>query len=677
MAAMGFLAPISVSRPALPLPAIREEETMLEFDSGNAISFADGTHNTLIVGSTGSGKTSSAVLPACDALIRAGYGGLIVDIKGTMGPQVRALARACGREADIVEYGTTATSQPVNLLHGMSLPEIREFFKRLIDITGMRHQSGYWGNAGVEMAVDAIDMMYCMGQKVAYPTFASITEMLTRPTVAKWMWRLFSNQFFDSKKKRHARLKERVESDTFHFLEGKEDDEHYNSQVTWRLHSVKVALGMLVEDENLKKNFSNSTGISVDVDKIFTRKKIILLSFPGAGSAVAGTVSRFIVESYYRKVLLGRTGPEDYTFIVADEYQELQDLSQKPLSDNTFTAKAREFRSIQILSTQSLSSLLGRGADAGAVEELVNNCNQRIMYYCDDTYTQQTASKYSDDIVLSRIGKTKCFVVGYDSNERNHYYRVDTLQREHDRVALVIADNRGEAPALKYKYKDVDLDAVKNELEEIIKAKNQKEKPEKKLEEKPEKKPEERQEERTDEDRWREKKMMARTAERQRVEALERQLFASLSPEMQQVINEYRDFFVLENGVKEMFDLPPGWVAVLEKGLKVVKKMNGAVAIGGFRIEKCYPVVVGRSDVSPWRQVLNNYLTVCAATCPVCGKNKTNTPDMYQPPMFPCSDCFHGAGLQGPTEEICKDLPQDFWFGNEIKTKTGFAFDPF
>ncbi|MCL2124274.1 MAG: type IV secretory system conjugative DNA transfer family protein, partial [Desulfovibrionaceae bacterium] len=57
-------------------------DQFMRFDSGRGISFAEGCHNTIILGSTGSGKTSSAILPAAAAFLSAGFPGLAIDIKG-------------------------------------------------------------------------------------------------------------------------------------------------------------------------------------------------------------------------------------------------------------------------------------------------------------------------------------------------------------------------------------------------------------------------------------------------------------------------------------------------------------------------------------------------------------------------------------------------------------------
>ena len=116
MGRMGFL-----SEPAGDKKKLWEsdpQECLLRFDSGNHITFEDARHHMLVMGTTGSGKTASVVLPALFRLIEAGHRGIIVDIKGNLRDQARAFARQCGREADLVEFGSASSATPLNLLSG-------------------------------------------------------------------------------------------------------------------------------------------------------------------------------------------------------------------------------------------------------------------------------------------------------------------------------------------------------------------------------------------------------------------------------------------------------------------------------------------------------------------------------------------------------------------------------
>ena len=97
---LGFLAPVKPLAVSLPPTTSQSEDALFTFDSGRTLSFADGARSIAIIGGTGSGKTTSIILPMIDALMRQGFGGVILDIKGNLGAQTRALAQKCGRQDD-------------------------------------------------------------------------------------------------------------------------------------------------------------------------------------------------------------------------------------------------------------------------------------------------------------------------------------------------------------------------------------------------------------------------------------------------------------------------------------------------------------------------------------------------------------------------------------------------
>ena len=111
--AMGFLSARPESK-SLPVSE-RPEEQLVQFDSGVAIHFDDAAHNNVVFGTTGSGKTSSVILPACLNLFRQGFGGLIIDVKGNLSSRVRRIANECGRAGDVVEFGTSPFAKKVTL----------------------------------------------------------------------------------------------------------------------------------------------------------------------------------------------------------------------------------------------------------------------------------------------------------------------------------------------------------------------------------------------------------------------------------------------------------------------------------------------------------------------------------------------------------------------------------
>lgn len=214
---MGFLARYDDPVPTEPLA---EEQAIIRFDSGRAITFADLVHHLLILGTTGSGKSASVVFPGLYQLLLSGAFGLIIDIKGNLREKLRALARAAGREAAIVEYGTAASATPLNLLAGLGRQQIFQFFRQLVTQHVGTTQSMDWHLKGVAGAADCAQLLLFLGEK--YPNFCLdcrlVLEMASEPLESQKLMAFFREKVFDPARADHKKLVASVENNRFHIL---------------------------------------------------------------------------------------------------------------------------------------------------------------------------------------------------------------------------------------------------------------------------------------------------------------------------------------------------------------------------------------------------------------------------------------------------------------------------
>lgn len=75
--------------------------------------------HAICFGETGSGKTSSFILPNIEARMKEKYGLFIIDYKGNLDQQIKVLAKKTKRLDDVVELGSS-WGQKVNILNGVS-----------------------------------------------------------------------------------------------------------------------------------------------------------------------------------------------------------------------------------------------------------------------------------------------------------------------------------------------------------------------------------------------------------------------------------------------------------------------------------------------------------------------------------------------------------------------------
>ncbi|MDE7371547.1 MAG: type IV secretory system conjugative DNA transfer family protein, partial [Desulfovibrio sp.] len=239
---------------------LRAEDCMLRFDSGDGITFDDAVHHLLVLGTTGSGKTASVVLPAIYRLLAAWHCGFVADIKGNMRAQVRALAGRCGREGDIVEYGTGPAALRLNILSGMDRHAMYSFFETLT-LQSFRNASDQldWHLKGVNVAADCGHLLLLLSglDPMFEPNIVTISEMLMRPAEALKLYKLFRTRVYDRTNEEHALFVGSVEANRFHVLKarsenGKSSETTTDEQMTWTLQSVRQAL----------KSFLDAPGIA-------------------------------------------------------------------------------------------------------------------------------------------------------------------------------------------------------------------------------------------------------------------------------------------------------------------------------------------------------------------------------------------------------------------------------
>lgn len=607
---IGFIT--SQGKQSAPVDQERPSEQLVKFDSGKAIHFDEAAHNTLVLGSTGSGKTSSVILPACRQLFQEGFGGLVIDIKGNLTEQIRHIAADCGRSDDIMEFGTSQTARRANILNNLSSKESYEFFKTLGQTMYQSDDSNaFWHMQGLKMASDVLEVLRAIKAhnkgKVEVPAdILAVNDVLNDPELA---WEIFDyfKTIHNKNKPTHKRIGKRVNADTFHiFKREKDGDEHYAAQTSWRLSVIRSALDLFAETPGLE-NFS-APGKGINLERlIYTNKKIVVLSFDATAGEMARALSRHLIEAYYKAVLKRGLGLQEgqYTFLVADEFQDSANFdSVNRWNDNVFTSKSREFRSIQVFASQSLSSLISRGASPAQVDEFLNNCNNRLFFYGDDTLTQQAVTRFNESIALSRLEPGECFVVRYSLLDRRHLSGLETLQTAHNDIKALLSSSS--KPLLHEMKKVQGRVSLEDLFAKLIPMKKEEKIP-------PFLQMKTRFGDQDEAKEWAENKNREQEAE----------VKAMLPEHVLALVEKYPAFFPPD--CYASVEIPIGWVGAVEKALETVIRASGGKVTGSLGITAWTGARFGHPGLHAYTQKQSfivpflNKLIADIHFCPLCG----------------------------------------------------------
>lgn len=455
---MGFIAQLKKKETRLAYRP-NDAEILIAFDSGRSITFDDATTHMVVFGTTGSGKTSGVVLPCIDRLIAGGHGGLFIDIKGNLRAKILKLAEKYGRLINIVEYGTSPSAMKLNILSGMNRHRARCFFEVLVFHRYMdTNENGIWVMKGINQAADCVQL--CLYLKAvderSEPNLVLIQDMLDMPGIAHKLYQRFKKLVYDPKNQEHQRFVEAIESNRFHIFNKLDDTGRdavtIEEQRTWNLQGVRMGLRAFLDAPGIRENFCAPGAPGFNLKSVVTDNTILTLWFARDAGGPAAILARTLITSYYEAVKthgLFRTNNKK-SFICIDEYPEVADLSNSENSDANYISQGREFQGPFIAISQSMAALVAKGQSYAAVESFVSNCNNRIMLYTDDPFTQAMAYRYDPNANLKELEPGEAFVTRYDSKSRRHCQGYETLQQAFESTKELIGVNQFEMPAANF-----------------------------------------------------------------------------------------------------------------------------------------------------------------------------------------------------------------------------------
>ena len=380
------------------------QPSLYEFDEGGTLSFDEGTHGVLVIGGVGRGKTASFMLPMASALIDNGLPGFIVDIKNNFTGQIRKLAKAAGREDDIIEIGTHPTAMPINLMAGLGIDETQQMIESLL-ISGQEHSKNIeWLHSGARMLGDmALLLRFVSRIDIRFaPSFVLLDRCINDFAFARTLFKMYLERIYDKGDFVQRSFVNRVQASAFHILTDKDKrpPQKYDEQLAFRLFGPRIVLGAITSNESLCTNLSKigcTTGL--DYTKFLKENKITVLRFKHTQGHATKLIARFIKEKFYADVYHTLDDGEQpkQCFFMADEFQDVINVaSDNAFDDFSWFSKAREFGCINIVATQALSSLYGNSFQHDQVNALVANCSTKIVLQNDDPAADKFFRHFAD-----------------------------------------------------------------------------------------------------------------------------------------------------------------------------------------------------------------------------------------------------------------------------------------
>lgn len=338
--------------------------------------------NLLITGSIGSGKTTGVMCNVCEALIKRGYGGVILDIKGNFVDSVENICEETSRMCDFKEISMKSIYSIDLLPKGLSNLEISAMIKQVITLISPSNNSdSYWLDKVQNVILNLLIIIsyYTGGKKSIYEIHKLVvSEEYLNEKMTCCKENLIKGS--DSEKV----VFEMNGAISFIKNEYLTLDSRVKSIVKSEITRLTIPL---VTEYEIYNKFCNENINTKKID-FKDRKQIVVLSIDvGKNKMLAQIVSVFLKLQFQMEVLQN-IGQKNTVFFIADEYQEFVNVE-----DARFLSLSREAKCINVISTQSYSSIRNTLKDETATNVIIQNLVNKLWLRNDDNYTIQEIIK--------------------------------------------------------------------------------------------------------------------------------------------------------------------------------------------------------------------------------------------------------------------------------------------
>ena len=380
--------------------------------------------NFLITGTIGTGKTSSAMYPFTRQLLEYNsnnpddkIGMLILDVKGNYCNQIKKYVTQYNLENDLLVISLSSNTY-YNPLHKPNLkPQVlANRLKTILTLFSENNSESYWLDKAEQILTEAIKL--CRLYNNGYVTFVELHKLITIPNYYHEKICEIRKLFTSSK----LNTKEIYElNESLNFFQ--KEFENLDSRTKGILISeITRITNTFISDYDIFSKFCppleklNFTGFSDVIDS----GKIVLLDMNiSEYNNLSKIISAYLKLDFQSEILSSLSKNKiKKTAFICDEYDKYCTKT-----DSDFFSLSREAKCINIISTQSYSSLKNSLKDDSSVKVITQNLVNKIWFRTDDIFTIEEAQKQLGKEEKEKISKS----ISESAKETNYNYITNTL----------------------------------------------------------------------------------------------------------------------------------------------------------------------------------------------------------------------------------------------------------
>ena len=395
--------------------------------------------NILITGTIGTGKTSSAMYPFTEQLIEyesenndKKIGLLILDVKGNYFNQVRKFAYKYNRLDDVIviELGGKYKYNPLNKPN-LKASVLANRLKVILELFSGKTTESYWIDKFEQILCECIK--FCRLYNDGYVNFEELHNLVTNQNYyiekIEIVKKLFQKNKFSKEE-----CYDLLTSITFFEKEFYKLDSRTMSILKSEITRIT---NCFISDYQVSKTF-NPTQIEQNfygLEEILSKGKIVVLNMNIAEYKNLSKIIAAYLKLDFQSEVLSRLAQNNKNktrpvAFISDEYHEY--ITE---TDADFFAQSREAKCINIVATQSYTSLLKTLNDESILKVVIQNLINKIWFRTDDTYTIEEVQKQIGKEEKEKISKS----ISENAKETKYSYVTKTFKSTDSNISESIS----------------------------------------------------------------------------------------------------------------------------------------------------------------------------------------------------------------------------------------------
>lgn len=388
--------------------------------------------NFLITGTIGSGKTSSAMYPLTRQLIKYNkehperkIGMLILDVKGNYYNQVTKYAEKYGLLEDlkVIELKGKVMYNPLDKPN-LKAMVLANRLKTILNLFSENNSESYWLDKAEQVLAEAIKL--CRLYNDGYVTFVELHKLITIDGYYEQKIQILREKFMSAKFSQEQVYELNTALEFF-----QKEFKNLDIRTLSILKSeITRITNTFISDYDVKNTFCaereklNFKGFKEVIEK----GEIVVLNMNIAEyknlSKIIAAYLKLDFQTEIMENLAKKTSKT--TAFICDEYAEYVTKT-----DSDFFSLSREAKCINIVSTQSYSSLKNTLKDETAVKVICQNLINKIWFRTDDIFTIEEAQKQLGKEEKIKTSKN----ISENAKETKYNYITNTFNSQNSSVS--------------------------------------------------------------------------------------------------------------------------------------------------------------------------------------------------------------------------------------------------